>query len=648
MKLNGLNFLWLSSGLLLLASSIGAEGTRENFLSHGPGANAGAMSEAFTAVADDATAMYYNPAGLALQRGSVYAEHTPVFGGGRYNFIGFHYPSPLGSFGFGAIQYATDGIETRRNIGDSAVDASASQTAWFVPYGVRLRSLSLGDFAFGVSLKKVDENLAGVRDTGFGVDVGGLYSRTVNDLSFFSRPNLRMGVSVRNLVQPSIRLQSDKETFPTDYKVGAAFEGLLFGRYDDVRNRVISDKLVFSVDALRSSGQGRSWTLKELSRSSLSFGAAYIYRDLIPLRMGFNRDLTFGLGFGNANTPFAVDYSLTLTALAPQHRFAFSYLFTDSPPQIVASPELRQYRIVQQDTRRYRDRFITQGHAALRERRYESAIEAFENAAVLDPGSRDVRASLDQSQKALRLSKTRSALEEAKQGAAHKDSVALTSGTIASVTTMPDNKQAKAQLAQTPDLLAQLGPAEVAFFNSCRGQEMMHIYEAYRVCVASEDVQGARFSVEQVKTLALDHPVTIHLISDLASFEKRLFSAAMDQGAVAFSNGDYRKAYLRFMKAKQVFPENPDLKRQLSEFQDFYLRKQKFEAFDKLYQEQLYKLSALHYVKGEIPECLGELGELLRRNAIHEQGNFLLELLQDKKIIKEDLHEEPTVQASIK
>lgn len=650
MKPNGLNSLWSISALLLFFFSVGygAETVRENFLSHGPGANAGALGEAFTAVADDATAMYYNPAGLALQRGSVYAEHTPVFGGGRYNFIGFHYPSHLGSFGFGAVQYATGGIETRRNIGDSAVDAEASQTAWFVPYAARLRSLSLGDFAFGISLKKIDENLAGIRDTSLGVDVGGLYSKTLNDFSGLSRPNLRMGVAVRNLVQPSLALQSTKETFPTDYKLGAAFEGRLFGRYDDARNQVVTDKLVLSIDASRSSGQGRPWTLTDLARSPLSFGAAYVYRDLIPLRVGFNRDLTFGLGFGNSNTAFSVDYSLTMTALAPQHRFAFSYFFTDPPPQVAASPELRHYRIVQQDARRYWDRFVSEGQTALRDRRYEPAVEAFENAAVLDPGNRDVRVSLDQSKKALRLSQTRAALEEAKQGIEHQDYAKVTSGTIASATAMPDNKQVKVQLNQTPGLLAQMGPSEVAFFNSSRGQEMGEIHEAYHACLKDEDIDGARFRVEQAKTLAPESPVTTHMVTDLAASEKRLFNEAMDQGTIAFSRGDYRKAYLRFAKAKQVFPENPDLKRQLSEFQDFYLRKQKFEAFDTLYQEQLYNLAALHYVKGEIPECLEGLRELLRRNVIHEHGNFLLKLLQDKKIIKEDLnYEEPTVKASL-
>jgi tetratricopeptide (TPR) repeat protein len=306
--------------------------------------------------------------------------------------------------------------------------------------------------------------------------------------------------------------------------------------------------------------------------------------------------------------------------------------------------------MVQQDIRRYRGRFIAEGQAALRDRHYEPALDAFENALVLDPRSRNIRTSLEQSRKAVQLSQMRNALDDVKQGMAQHDYVKLSSATITSAALMPDNKQARIQLIQTPSLLAQLGTSEIAFFNSSRGQEIGQIHEAYHVCVASEDIQGARFHVEQAKTIAPGSPVTTHLISDLAASEKKLFNAAMDQAAIAFSKGDYRKAYLRYTKAEQVFPDNADLKRSLGEFHDFYLRKQKFAPFDRLYQEQLYNLAALHYVKGEIPECLVSLRELLRRNVIHEQGNFLRTFLQDKKVIQEDSnYEEPTIQqASLK
>src|SRR5258708_2660051 len=107
-KTKGLNSWWLSSGMIFfLASAVGAEGVGENFLSHGPGANAGALGEAFTALADDATAMYYNPAGLPLQPGSGYAVHTPEFRGGRADFVGFQCHLHLARFGVAVVPYPT-------------------------------------------------------------------------------------------------------------------------------------------------------------------------------------------------------------------------------------------------------------------------------------------------------------------------------------------------------------------------------------------------------------------------------------------------------------------------------------------------------------------------------------------------------------
>src|ERR1017187_6851230 len=169
MEKNILNSLLLSSVLCCGAVAlVGAQtGERKHFLSGGPGAEAEGLGEAFTAVADDVTAIYYNPAGLAYQPGAIHAEYTPVFDGGRYNFLGAHYPSKIGSFGFGIIQYADDGIEGRQNIGDAPTSLSASQTAFFHPY-----ANYWGPWSFGGSLKVLRYNLAGYSDTSWGADAG--------------------------------------------------------------------------------------------------------------------------------------------------------------------------------------------------------------------------------------------------------------------------------------------------------------------------------------------------------------------------------------------------------------------------------------------------------------------------------------------
>src|SRR5438105_5010133 len=132
MTKRNLNLSWSISLVmgLLAASSWADTGERKYFLSHGPGAEARALGEAYTAIADDVSAIYYNPAGLVVQPGAVHAEHTPAYEGGRYNFLGAHYPSSYGSFGFGVIQYADSDIEGRQTLSDPPTSLSASQTAF--------------------------------------------------------------------------------------------------------------------------------------------------------------------------------------------------------------------------------------------------------------------------------------------------------------------------------------------------------------------------------------------------------------------------------------------------------------------------------------------------------------------------------------
>ena len=76
--------------LILIASAYGVNKTgttSAKFLSIGVGSNAVGMGGAYTAVADDATAMYWNPAGLSFHdTKEIYFNHA--------NWICLLYTSP--------------------------------------------------------------------------------------------------------------------------------------------------------------------------------------------------------------------------------------------------------------------------------------------------------------------------------------------------------------------------------------------------------------------------------------------------------------------------------------------------------------------------------------------------------------------------
>ena len=73
------------------ASMAGTSGAQ--FLKLGAGARAAGMSDAFTAIADDAFAAYYNPAGLArMDRPQLGGAHSAMFQSVSYQSLSFVVP----------------------------------------------------------------------------------------------------------------------------------------------------------------------------------------------------------------------------------------------------------------------------------------------------------------------------------------------------------------------------------------------------------------------------------------------------------------------------------------------------------------------------------------------------------------------------
>ena len=78
------------------------QGGTESNLSSGYGARALSLGYAFTSVADDPTAVFWNPAGLEyVYQQSFSLFHSTLFEGTLYDFVGFAYPTlRIGTFGF--------------------------------------------------------------------------------------------------------------------------------------------------------------------------------------------------------------------------------------------------------------------------------------------------------------------------------------------------------------------------------------------------------------------------------------------------------------------------------------------------------------------------------------------------------------------
>jgi hypothetical protein len=176
--------LILTAALLVLAApafavsrQAGTAGAQ--FLKLGAGARAGAMADSFAALADDANAAYYNPAGLTQLKGTQLAgAHSQLFQGVSYESVDFAVPFgreeeySRNALAVGVYYLSVGDIERRTSDSTDPVGTfGASDAAYALSYARAFgRSLSLG-----LTGKYVAQSLDSYSARSFTGDAGILY-----------------------------------------------------------------------------------------------------------------------------------------------------------------------------------------------------------------------------------------------------------------------------------------------------------------------------------------------------------------------------------------------------------------------------------------------------------------------------------------
>ncbi len=318
------------------SSSIFAQGEATVlFLLINPGARQGGMGEAGVATANDATAIYWNPGGLAFQyenpeqdhRGEVTFMHVnwlPQFNLNDlyYDFAATRYYIPdVGMVGV-AVQYINYGENIQTDTqGRELGTFNSNEVAITGSYAVKA-SKNLG---IGVNLKyiysnlspniQVDQETREGRGTSFAVDVGLLYHPG------FSK-RLTLGMNVSN-IGPKMTFvdKAQADPLPTNLRLGFAYR-LVDGEFNKLTivydtNRLLVRRRGTSADNVFKAMFYSSWTDRNFFKTfSHSVGAEYWYTDLIALRAGYfyeppesgDRQF-FTFGGGLRISFFGVDFS---------------------------------------------------------------------------------------------------------------------------------------------------------------------------------------------------------------------------------------------------------------------------------------------------------------------------------------------------
>jgi len=148
-----------------------------SFLKIGAGAKATALGGAFVAVADDASAGYWNPAGLAQLKGPIIslADRTPVM---DTNYASIAIASPAWWFGFvglNAIYYGSGDVATYNDYGVSTGTLTDREAAIILSYAYNLNQLLLGANAKYIYQEMNADDIGSSNYDGIGADVAVLY-----------------------------------------------------------------------------------------------------------------------------------------------------------------------------------------------------------------------------------------------------------------------------------------------------------------------------------------------------------------------------------------------------------------------------------------------------------------------------------------
>lgn len=195
--------------IILCASSLHAVDktgtTAADFLSINVGSQAIGMGGAFTSVANDATAMYWNPAGLSFYDiKEVYLNHSNWIADIAFDYFGVTLPIRGGHvFGLNITSVTmADMNVTRYGNEDTDETFSAADYAIGVTYSVNLTDR----FSIGFNGKYIQETIANNHANGVALDVGTLFTTPFG---------FRLGTSISNF-GPKMGMTGDDLLVPVD------------------------------------------------------------------------------------------------------------------------------------------------------------------------------------------------------------------------------------------------------------------------------------------------------------------------------------------------------------------------------------------------------------------------------------------------
>lgn len=253
------------------------------FLKIGVGARAVSLGSAYSSIADDATATFWNPAGIAQTNNySLHIMHSFMIFDMSYQFFGFIVPTKIGNWGISSSYSHSGTFEKYENF-EKIGTYKAFDLALQLSYSKKL----FDNLYLGLTIKGIHQEIDEYDAQAIAGDLGVLYKLKKLD-------KLRFGISCHNLGK-GIRFISLEDPLPLYIRLGTSFH---------------LNTMIFSIDL----NKKRDYKVES------NIGAEYNIDKLVFLRCGYSTTNSVSVGTGISIRKISVDYAFKyLIDISPDH-----------------------------------------------------------------------------------------------------------------------------------------------------------------------------------------------------------------------------------------------------------------------------------------------------------------------------------------
>jgi len=605
----------------------GQGGTEDNMSILRYGAKALGLGKAFTAMANDPTAIYWNPAGLEdIYQQNATFYHVSLWEGTSLDFLGYAYPTiEWGSFGFAIGRIGVGDIPQTNTGGDVLGTFSNAEYQVYAGYARKFPYNITG----GATIRMVRRSWSGLQDesdltaTGFGLDLGVKYKPVWIGSPWYQ--DWTFGLKINNFIEPQLKEGVTSDDLPLTIKLG------------------FLKKIRFAGGEHFSVMMDFDYSEKRAMR--VHIGSEYRVMDYGDLRIGYtDGGLSFGAGVEYKMIQFDYSYGFSeySDVLPGVHRISLSVSFgknRDELYQLVEAEKAAERQLVFEELQREENkRFITE-HTRIADNyfaagNYLDARAEYHQVLSRDSSNTHASSMADSANVLLqeRFNQTQAAAvkDALDRGRAESDS-AFAALHYEKGRRLLDQKRFSEAILEfnnalerdpnNPDL-----KSAVATARRRRIEESRRLIEQSRIEMNNQNFSNALIILSDARTLAENNRA---LKSQIDEVEKQIvILQKMNQGKSMFQIGEFAKSLEIFDEVLVLDPEN--------EIALDYQRRSTIETLSKesIMSEETHKQYLIgmdYYQNGNLDEAIRIWEEILMQEPYNKKVLKAVQGANDKK-----------------